>query len=72
MNCFQVLLFMSTCGATCWAANYFALVPEHTVPNVWNIFTAGYYEMSLVGAVVDMLGVMYLGRLVEPIWQGGC
>ena len=30
--------------------------------------TAGYYEMSAVGATVDMLGVMYLGRLVEPIW----
>lgn len=30
--------------------------------------TAGYYEMGLVGAAVDMLGLMYLGRLVEPIW----
>lgn len=30
--------------------------------------TAGYYEMSLVGTIIDMLGLMYLGRLVEPIW----
>lgn len=51
-----------------WTANIFALVPERTLPCVWNVMTSGYYEMSLFGAVIDVLGLMYLGRQVEPIW----
>jgi membrane associated rhomboid family serine protease len=49
-------------------ASFLALVPEKTIPCVWNVFTSGFYEMNIVGLVVDAVGVMYLGRLLEPIW----
>jgi len=51
-----------------WTSQYLALVPEKTVPCVWNVVTSGFYEMHLIGCVVDVLGVLYLGRLLEPIW----
>ena len=49
-------------------ATYLALVPEKTIPCVWNVFTSGFYEMNVFGLAVDAVGVMYLGRLLEPIW----
>jgi hypothetical protein len=50
-------------------ASTFALVPERTIPFcVWNVFTAGYYEQYLASAVVNVLGTLYLGRCLEPIW----
>ena len=51
-----------------WTAPVLALVPDKTVPCVWNIVTSGFYEMNVIGVVVDVLGVLYLGRLLEPIW----
>jgi hypothetical protein len=50
-------------------ASTFALVPERTIPFcVWNVFTAGYYERYFASAVVDVLGMLYLGRCLEPMW----
>ena len=51
-----------------WTAPVLALVPEKTVPCVWNVVTSGFYEMNAIGFAVDVLGVLYLGRLLEPIW----
>ena len=51
-----------------FSATYLALVPEKTIPCVWNVFTSGFYEMNVFGLAVDAVGVMYLGRLLEPIW----
>ena len=51
-----------------FSATYLALVPEKTIPCVWNVFTSGFYEMNIFGLAVDAVGVMYLGRLLEPIW----
>ena len=51
-----------------WTAPILALVPEKTVPRVWNVITSGFYEMNAVSFAVDVLGVLYLGRLLEPIW----
>ena len=51
-----------------WTAPVLALVPEKTVPRVWNVLTSGFYEMNAVSFAVDVLGVLYLGRLLEPIW----
>lgn len=54
-----------------WTSTYLALMPEKTVPCVWNVLTSGFYEMNLVGAAIDVLGVLYLGRTLEPIWGAG-
>ena len=54
-----------------WTSTYLALVPEKTVPCVWNVLTSGFYEMNLVGTAIDVLGVLYLGRTLEPIWGAG-
>ena len=43
-----------------WTSTYLALVPEKTVPCVWNVLTSGFYEMNLVGTAIDVLGVLYL------------
>jgi membrane associated rhomboid family serine protease len=51
-----------------WTAPVLALVPEKTVPCVWNVVTSGFYEMNAISFAVDVLGVLYLGRLLEPIW----
>ena len=51
-----------------WTAPVLALVPEKTVPRVWNVLTSGFYEMNALSFAVDVLGVLYLGRLLEPIW----
>ena len=49
-----------------FSATYLALVPEKTIPCVWNVFTSGFYEMNVFGLAVDAVGVMYLGRLPSP------
>ena len=63
MGSFVVHLLLGT-----WTAPLFALVPDKTVPRLWNIVTSGFYEINLILVVVDVLGVLYLGRLLEPIW----
>ena len=45
-----------------WTAPVLALVPEKTVPRVWNVLTSGFYEMNAVSFAVDVLGVLYLGE----------
>ncbi|KAF9593004.1 hypothetical protein IFM89_019731 [Coptis chinensis] len=39
-----------------------------TIPFAWNLITAGYIEQSLIGMVTSTLGLLFMGRLLEPIW----
>jgi len=50
------------------AALTFALIPDRTLPSVWNLVTAGYFEMSPFSVAFDTAALMLLGRRVEPIW----
>ncbi|MBA0782478.1 hypothetical protein Gotri_000360, partial [Gossypium trilobum] len=47
---------------------YFALIPARTIPFSWNLITAGYIEQSIQGLVVSTLGLLFMGKLLEPIW----
>uniref|UniRef100_A0A7S0RHA0 Transmembrane protein 115 n=1 Tax=Pyramimonas obovata TaxID=1411642 RepID=A0A7S0RHA0_9CHLO len=48
-----------------------ALIPDRTLPGVWNLVTAGFFEMSLISVCFDTAALMLLGRTVEPIWGAG-
>ncbi|ONH91897.1 hypothetical protein PRUPE_8G142500 [Prunus persica] len=50
------------------AVNYLALIPARTIPFVWNLLTAGYIEQSVYGVVVSTLGLLFIGKLLEPVW----
>ncbi|KAL3520689.1 hypothetical protein ACH5RR_018838 [Cinchona calisaya] len=50
------------------AASYLALIPAKTIPFAWNLITAGYIEQSVYGVVISILGLLFLGKLLEPIW----
>nr|KJB73614.1 hypothetical protein B456_011G240600 [Gossypium raimondii] len=39
-----------------------------TIPFGWNLITAGYIEQSVHGVVVSTLGLLFMGKLLEPIW----
>ncbi|MBA0842949.1 hypothetical protein Goarm_000181 [Gossypium armourianum] len=39
-----------------------------TIPFGWNLITAGYIEQSIQGLVVSTLGLLFMGKLLEPIW----
>ncbi|KAB2047141.1 hypothetical protein ES319_A13G025600v1 [Gossypium barbadense] len=47
---------------------YFALIPARTIPFGWNLITASYVEQSIQGLVVSTLGLLFMGKLLEPIW----
>jgi len=48
--------------------DYFALIPDRTLPDVWNVVTAGFFEVQFVIMVADVVALMFLGRTIEPIW----
>ncbi|XP_015877153.3 rhomboid-like protein 19 [Ziziphus jujuba] len=50
------------------AVDYLALIPARTIPFGWNLITAGYIEQSVYGVVASTLGLLFLGKLLEPIW----
>ncbi|KAK2366397.1 rhomboid protein [Trifolium repens] len=50
------------------ALNYLALIPAWTIPFAWNLITAGYVEQSVYGVVVSTLSLLFIGKLLEPIW----
>ncbi|OMO81209.1 hypothetical protein COLO4_23705 [Corchorus olitorius] len=39
-----------------------------TIPFGWNLITAGYIEQTVHGVVVSTLGLLFMGKLLEPIW----
>jgi membrane associated rhomboid family serine protease len=47
---------------------YLALVPGKTIPFAWNLITAGYLEQSLFGLILSIIGLLFSGKLLEPIW----
>ncbi|KAG4110018.1 hypothetical protein ERO13_D13G023300v2 [Gossypium hirsutum] len=47
---------------------YFALIPARTIHFGRNLITAGYIEQSIQGLVVSTLGLLFTGKLLEPIW----
>lgn len=50
------------------AVTYLALIPARTIPFVWNLITSGYIEQSIHGVVVSTLGLLFIGKLLEPVW----
>ncbi|CAL0328439.1 unnamed protein product [Lupinus luteus] len=47
---------------------YLALIPARTIPFAWNLITAGYIEQSVYGVVVSTFGLLFIGKLLQPIW----
>ncbi|KAK9283171.1 hypothetical protein L1049_011404 [Liquidambar formosana] len=50
------------------AVSYVALIPAWTIPFAWNLITAGYIEQSVYGVVICTVGLLFIGKLLEPIW----
>ncbi|KAM7272589.1 hypothetical protein ACFE04_027252 [Oxalis oulophora] len=50
------------------ALNYLALIPAKTIPFGWNLLTAGYVEQTTYGLFVNLIGLLFMGKLLEPIW----
>ncbi|XWS75133.1 hypothetical protein CRYUN_Cryun01aG0059200 [Craigia yunnanensis] len=50
------------------SVTYLALIPARTIPFGWNLITSGYIEQSVHGVVVSTLGLLFMGKLLEPIW----
>ncbi|XP_022764584.1 rhomboid-like protein 19 [Durio zibethinus] len=50
------------------SVTYLALIPTRTIPFGWNLITAGYIEQSVHGVLVSTLGLLFMGKLLEPIW----
>lgn len=50
------------------ALSYLALIPAKTIPFAWNLITAGYIEQSIYGVFVSIIGLLFMGKLLEPIW----
>ncbi|XP_077252930.1 rhomboid protein-like protein [Tasmannia lanceolata] len=50
------------------AVSYLALIPARTIPFGWNLITAGYIDQSLPGVVISTIGLLVIGKLLEPIW----
>uniref|UniRef100_A0A5B7AWI4 Putative rhomboid-like protein 19 n=1 Tax=Davidia involucrata TaxID=16924 RepID=A0A5B7AWI4_DAVIN len=50
------------------AVTYLALIPARTIPFAWNLITAGYIEQSVYGVVISTVGLLFIGKLLEPIW----
>jgi membrane associated rhomboid family serine protease len=48
--------------------NYLAIIPSKTIPYVWTVFTAGYIEQVLPGAIGSSLGLLFCGKDIEPVW----
>eukprot|EP00002_Diphylleia_rotans_P007452 TRINITY_DN169_c0_g1_i7.p1 TRINITY_DN169_c0_g1~~TRINITY_DN169_c0_g1_i7.p1 ORF type:complete len:228 (+),score=39.39 TRINITY_DN169_c0_g1_i7:79-762(+) len=48
----------------------FALIPENfcTRYYFWNWFTAGFLEDSFLNVIFNGIGVVMIGKLLEPIW----
>ncbi|CAI5979622.1 unnamed protein product, partial [Closterium sp. NIES-65] len=46
----------------------FALLPGRTIPFAWNLVTAGLFERHLFTLVLDVVALLFLGRVLEPVW----
>ncbi|XP_027363619.1 rhomboid-like protein 19 [Abrus precatorius] len=50
------------------AITYLALIPAKTIPFAWNLITAGYLEQSSYGVVLSTIGLLFIGKLLQPVW----
>nr|GLL34963.1 rhomboid-like protein 19 [Ipomoea trifida] len=50
------------------AVSFLALIPAKTIPFAWNLITAGYVEQTIYGVFVSTFGLLFTGKLLEPIW----
>ncbi|GAB2286796.1 Rhomboid-like protein 19 [Dionaea muscipula] len=50
------------------AVTYLALIPARTIPFAWNLLTAGYIEQTIYGVIISTIGLLLIGKLLEPIW----
>lgn len=50
------------------AREYLTLVPGRTIPCVWNVFTAGLVETDIFKLLLNLVGVLMLAKIVEPVW----
>ncbi|XP_062092908.1 rhomboid-like protein 19 [Humulus lupulus] len=50
------------------AIQYLALIPARTIPFAWNLITAGYIEQTIHGVVLSTIGLLFIGKLLEPVW----
>ncbi|KAL8517976.1 hypothetical protein ACS0TY_009319 [Phlomoides rotata] len=48
--------------------SYIALIPAKTIPFAWNLITAGYIEQTIYGLIISTIGLLFVGKLLEPIW----
>ncbi|RZC70349.1 hypothetical protein C5167_033643 [Papaver somniferum] len=48
--------------------SYLALIPARTIPFAWNLVTAGYVEQHVIGVILSTIGLLFIGRLLEPVW----
>ncbi|KAL4575180.1 hypothetical protein LXL04_022022 [Taraxacum kok-saghyz] len=47
---------------------YVALIPARTIPFGWNLLTASYVEQSIHGVLISTIGLLFIGKHLEPIW----
>ncbi|KAL1532193.1 Rhomboid-like protein 19 [Salvia divinorum] len=50
------------------AVSYLALIPAKTITFGWNLITAGFVEQTIYGVVISIVGLLFVGRTLEPIW----
>ncbi|XP_021737117.1 rhomboid-like protein 19 [Chenopodium quinoa] len=50
------------------AVTYLALIPARTIPFAWNLLTAGYTEQTIYGVAISVFALLFMGKLLEPIW----
>ncbi|KAI4384035.1 hypothetical protein MLD38_009807 [Melastoma candidum] len=48
---------------------YLALIPARTIPFAWNLITAGYIEQTIYGVVISTVGLLLMGKMLEPVWS---
>ena len=41
---------------------------RRTIPRVWNVFTAGYFETNCLVMLFNVAALLYLGKRIEPVW----
>ncbi|KAK8965373.1 hypothetical protein KSP40_PGU015100 [Platanthera guangdongensis] len=51
-----------------FAVSYLALIPARTIPFAWNLITAGYTEQTLPGVAISVVGLLFIGKFLEPLW----
>ncbi|KAL5680387.1 hypothetical protein ACJX0J_006772, partial [Zea mays] len=50
------------------AATYLTLIPARTIPFAWNLITACYIEQTIPGVIMSIVGLLLLGKVLEPLW----